>query len=75
MKAISIPKEFTKGEELVILPRKVYERVLRLVETSKASKSIVDKGLKQALSEVKAGKTIGPFSSLSKGLRILKKTK
>ena len=75
MKAISIPKEFTKGEELVILPRKVYERVLRLVETSKASKSFLDKGLKQALSEVKAGKIIGPFSSLSEGLKILKQTK
>ncbi|MEK9143951.1 MAG: hypothetical protein AAB481_05000 [Patescibacteria group bacterium] len=55
MSVITIPKELTKGEELV-----------------KTKISPLEKRLQQALREVQSGKTVGPFSTLAEGLRVLK---
>lgn len=76
MSIVSIPKELTKGDELVIIPRKVYERVIRLLsKSSQPHKKKLDPGFNQALNEVKQNKLIGPFSSLAAGLKILKQVK
>jgi hypothetical protein len=73
MVTVTIPREVTKGEELVILPRKLYEQFLRVNAIRKTAKKL-DTRLKEALSDVKAGRTVGPFSTLKEGLRVLKKT-
>jgi hypothetical protein len=77
MVSVSIPKEITKGEELVVIPRKLYESFLRAFKTKsdKILPSLLNKGLKEALSDIKTGKIIGPFSSAEEGLRVLKRAK
>lgn len=73
MSVITIPKEFTKGEELVVIPRRIYDDVLRFWKAIPKTKiSPLEKRLQQALREVQSGKTIGPFSTLAEGLRVLK---
>lgn len=73
MSVITIPRELTKGEELVVIPRRIYDEVLRLWKTKTASKiTPLEKRLQQALRQVQSGKTIGPFSTLADGLRVLK---
>lgn len=76
MTPITIPKKITKGEELVVIPKKEYKRLLGSVKNSvkkrrtKVSDSL-EQGLKEALEDVKAGRMIGPFSSAEEGLRAL----
>lgn len=53
MTTITIPSRVTKGEELVVIPRKEYEKLTNL-----------DKDLEQALKEVVERKAIGPFRSV-----------
>lgn len=70
MNAITIPKEITGGEELVIIPRKLYEEFLR-----EQKKKSLNKELEEALEDVKQGRMIGPFSSWEEGVRALKQAK
>lgn len=63
MTTITIPKEITGGRELVLVPRKDYERVLSFLRQIKPQVKL-DRFLKQALREVKQGKTVGPFRSV-----------
>lgn len=70
MATITIPKKITKGEELVIIPRKDYERLLSFPKRKK-----LDRGLEKALEDVKKGRMIGPFSSLKEGLAALKRAR
>lgn len=55
---VSIPKELAK-KDLILIPRKDYERILTILNHYKE----LDKELKEATKEAKAGKLIGPFSS------------
>ena len=78
MNAIAIPRTITKGEELVIIPRKVYDRLVRIVEkkqTIRQKQQPLNKGLREALLDVKAGRVIGPFSSVDEGMQFLKHAK
>lgn len=77
MNITTIPKEITRGEELVVIPRRLYERFLRAVKAKEKFhlNSSLDQELKEALEDVKMGRIIGPFSSLSKGLKALKVSK
>ena len=56
-----IPKTVTKGEDLIIIPCKEYERLLAIVQ----DKIALAEELNQALQEVEAGKIIGPFNTVS----------
>lgn len=72
---IMIPKEMTKGEELVIIPRRLFEEFKRVVKKEKIMASFLDEDLDKAVKEVKEGKIIGPFKnakSLIKSLRLNK---
>ena len=62
MPVTTIKKSITKGEELVVLPRKEYDNLV----SSKTEKSNLDKELLKALKEVRLGKIIGPFNSVKK---------
>jgi len=72
MATITIPKKITKGEELVIIPRKDYERLFDFREKIKKAKT-VDKDIEQSLREVKTGKTIGPFRTVDEMIKSLEK--
>ncbi len=73
MSVLTIPRTLTGGEELVVMPRRIYEDVLRFWKAIPKKKiSPLEKRLQQALREVQSGKTIGPFSTLADGLRVLK---
>lgn len=78
MTAIAIPKELTKGEELVVIPKKLYEKFLSLIESRSGTSSQhvkLDNRLLEALGDVKAGRVLGPFTTLEEGLRVLKEAK
>ncbi len=64
MVTITIPKKITKGEELVVIPRKVYEKLLFKIE--------LDRDLEKALEDVRKGRIIGPFSTAKESLSALK---
>lgn len=57
MPVTTIKKSITKGEELVVLPRKEYEDLVF---------GKTDKELLRALKEIKYGKVVGPFNSVKK---------
>ena len=61
MTTITIPKKITRGKELIIVPKKDWENLLKLTR-QKISQIEIGKGLKKALEEVKKGKIIGPFN-------------
>ena len=75
MVTVTIPKEITRGEELVIIPRKLYESFLRVVKRKSLVSSPLNKGLKEALKEVKEDRLVGPFSQINEGLQALKSAK
>ncbi len=62
MKPIMIPKQQHQNDDLVILPRKEYEKLLR--RAIKQQEPELDNDLKQALEEVKQGKLSGPFATV-----------
>jgi len=66
----NIPKNFISDEELIAIPRKEYENLLRVKD-----KKDLDLEIVEALDDVKMGRVIGPFSSLSTGLKALKMAK
>lgn len=75
MVTVSIPKEITKGEELVIIPKKLYEKFMHALKLKTKTEVLSDKNLLEALEDVKKGKVEGPFSSINDGLKFLKKSK
>ena len=69
MATITTNKSITKGEELVIIPRKEYEKLM----SDKNKKNNLDKKLLAALQEIKQGKIIGPFNSIKELKKSLEK--
>ncbi len=69
MAVVTINKSMTKGEELVVIPRKEYEELT----FAKKTKTDLDKELLVALKEIKQGKIIGPFSSIKELKKSLEK--
>ena len=70
MAAITIPKKLIKNDDLVVIPRKEYEKLLSV---SRKPLSQLDRDLEEAIQEVKEGKTIGPFRSVKELKRALEK--
>ncbi|MBI4991378.1 hypothetical protein HZB96_04780 [Candidatus Gottesmanbacteria bacterium] len=77
MVSVTIPKQITKGEELVVIPKKLYEEFVRVLKSKSltGTSAKLNTGLQEALEDVEAGRIVGPFSSLSEGLRVLKSVK
>jgi hypothetical protein len=73
MATITIPKNFISNDDLVVIPRKQYESLLRFQKNSE--KSVLDDDLLEGLDDIKNGRVLGPFSSLSEGLKALKSAK
>lgn len=72
MAIMTIPKKVTKGADLVLLPRKDYERIVRALKRRETDTKL-DPDLKKALEEIKYGKTMGPFSSVAELKQSLEK--
>jgi len=61
MVVITIPKNLIKNDDLIIIPRREYEKFLRI--SKKKISTQLDRDLDKAIEEVKAGVIIGPFQS------------
>lgn len=72
MTIITIPKKITNGKELVVVPKKDWERLWKIAKR-KIFQAELEKELKEALKEVKAGKIIGPFNSGEELIKSLKR--
>lgn len=70
MTTVTIPKKITKGEDLVIIPRKKYEEFLRVFK--KRGYSQLDKDLDETIAEYREGKFFGPFGTTRAGIKFLK---
>lgn len=69
MVTISISNQMLKDEDIVIVPRKEYERLLHVAEDKTLT---LDESLDTSLKEAQAGKVFGPYKSaraLMKSLR------
>ncbi len=62
MVTITIPKKLIKNDDLVIVPRKEYEKILRVAK--KQGYTRLDRDLDEAIKEFHQGKVIGPFNSV-----------
>jgi len=60
MTTITIPKKITNGKELIIVPKKDWERLFKIAKM-RVSQLELERGLKEALEDVKAGRLLGPF--------------
>jgi|APCry4251928276_1046603.scaffolds.fasta_scaffold182349_2 hypothetical protein len=72
MVTITIPKKVTRGNELIIVPKREWKKLQKIAEM-KISQLELEKGLKEALEEDRAGRIIGPFNKGKDLIRDLKK--
>jgi len=72
MITITIPKKITNGKELIIVPKKDWENLWKIAKR-KVYEAELEKGLKEALEEVKEGKVIGPFTTAKEAIVALKR--
>lgn len=64
MTTLTIPKDLIKNDDLVIIPRRKYEELLRNSKLKKGKYTQLDRILDESVKEVRQGKFKGPFSSL-----------
>lgn len=73
MTTLTIPKKLTQKGDLIIIPRKEYEGLLRSYKKpKKAFNERLDEDLNKAIQEYRTGKFYGPFNNakdLMKSLR------
>ncbi|MBM4177403.1 hypothetical protein FJ208_01210 [Candidatus Gribaldobacteria bacterium] len=60
MDVITIPKKIIKNDDLVLLPRKLYEYFLSIVDRHNQ----LEKDLSISFRQAKAGRIKGPFASV-----------
>lgn len=68
MTTITIPKKLEKEKDLVVIPKREYEKLLSI---SKKPVKKLDRDLEKALAEIKAGKVFGPFRSMESLMKSL----
>lgn len=76
---VVLPKKITKGEELVVIPRKEYEGLLRVYKIEKRRVSVkakkkepkLSRGLQQALREVEEGKISKAYTDVDELIKAL----
>jgi len=72
MATITISKSLIKEKELVVIPRKQYEELLRLAQKSREPfNKQFDKDLDKSIKEYKEGKFFGPFYNAKEGIKFL----
>jgi|GEM_PF-4204847 len=70
----TIPQKISKQGELVILPRKQYDSLVRAarLQAHPAQVKVLNVELREALLEVKQGKAVGPFETADDLMRSLR---
>ncbi len=68
---ITIPRTLTGGEELVVIPRKLYERFVRGFQRGKPQTKL-DRDLDAAIAEYRSGDSFGPFDSADAAIGFLR---
>ncbi len=68
---ITIPRTLTGGEELVVIPRKLYERFVRGLQKGKPQTKF-DRDLDAAIAEYRSGNYFGPFDSADAAIGFLR---
>jgi len=63
MVTITIPKKITNRKGLIVVPKRDWERLQKIAKM-KISQLELEKGLKEALKDVKAGRLLGPFETI-----------
>lgn len=78
METITIPKKLSQKGDLVVLPRKEYEELLRFQrkQTTGSKKNEkfyaqLDRDLKRSIKDYRAGKYYGPFKTVKEGKEFL----
>ena len=61
---LTVSKSFIKNDDLVLLPKKAYESLLRLA-SKKSFFSDIDRDTLESILEYKSGKIVGPFRSVA----------
>lgn len=74
MATITIPKNLIKGDDLVIVTRRDYERLLRSAGVKPVYVELQE-GLNEALAEVKRGEVVGPFNDAKQLVKSLRAKK
>ena len=70
---ITIPRSITQKGELVVIPRKEYERFLRFKVNGGAQRSKKsDPHIRKSLQELRQGRAIGPFKNAQDLLKSLR---
>lgn len=73
MTTLTIPKKLTQKGDLVIIPRKEYEDLLRSYKKPKKTfKEQLDEDLDKAIADYRAGKFYGPFDNAKDLMKSLK---
>ena len=72
MNTVTIPKTLSKKGDLVVIPRKQYEKFLHATGELQVFTEL-GKDLKKSLREARAGKIFGPFSSVKELEKSLEK--
>ena len=74
MTTLTISKKITKGEELVIIPRRDYDRLLSDLTRGFVHRNPkIDRALAISMREFKKGKTEGPFNNTGDFMAFLSK--
>lgn len=73
MNTITIPRKITRGEELVVISRKEYERFLRLPGAEKNEKGLAESAIEEGLRDLRRGRVTPAFSNIKEFKRFLKK--
>jgi len=71
METVTIPKKLSQKGDLVVIPRKEYEELLK-ARKIKEFYAELDRDLDIAINDYKAGRAYGPFTSVEESRRFLK---
>ena len=73
MDTITIPKKLAQKGDLVVVPRKEYEELLRTHKKHKGFYEKLDTNLDMAIDSYRKGRTVGPFTSVASLKKSLQK--
>ena len=72
MATITVPENLIKEKDLILIPRRKYEELLRLASKKRRAYTQLDKDLDEAIQEYRAGKYSGPFGTVKDLIKSLK---
>ena len=75
MQTVYIPRELAQKGDLVVIPRKAYEDLLRVQKKHKKFYIELDKDLDGAVKDYKAGRYHGPFKTVDESKQFLESRK